>query len=298
MKQNTNSNNTNTQNRSACCKAAAMEPRDHSKNRANPKNLMSMGNFIMFVLLYMNLSIIVANAQNNTHYDFVGSYYDGIARVKLNGKYGYINRSGERITPLKYDIVNDFNEGMGLVECFNQGGKNGIYFGFVDKTGREVIPLKYFWASDFHEGLAAVEQQPSISSLKGYIDKTGKVVIPFQFNRAGNFSEGLAAVQTMEGRIGEEKYGYIDKTGKLVIPYKYEKAEDFSEELACVKFNNKRGYINKMGQVIISFKYYIAGNFDGGVAYAMKEMNGATIYIDKKGNEYSTKEAAIRAVKK
>ena len=41
-----------------------MEAETIKKNGASPKSLMSRGNFIIFFLLYLNLSIIVVNAQN------------------------------------------------------------------------------------------------------------------------------------------------------------------------------------------------------------------------------------------
>ena len=38
-------------------------------------------------------------------YDYTGDFREGLAAVKLNGKYGFINKSGNVVIPLKYDNV-------------------------------------------------------------------------------------------------------------------------------------------------------------------------------------------------
>ncbi|MBR5334346.1 MAG: WG repeat-containing protein, partial [Alistipes sp.] len=63
-------------------------------------------------------------------YDWIGGFNDGLAKVKLNGKYGLIDKTGKEITPVKYGKIYDFREGLAGVEL------NGKY-GFIDKTGKE-----------------------------------------------------------------------------------------------------------------------------------------------------------------
>jgi uncharacterized membrane protein YhaH (DUF805 family) len=132
-------------------------------------------------------------------YDNVDDFSEGLALVELNGKYGYIDDTGTEVIPLKYDGAWDFSEGMSLVLL---KGK----YGYIDKTGKEVIPLKYDDAVDFSEGLAIV----LLKGKYGYIDKTEKEVIPLQYDNAWKFSGGLAKVE-----LDGNKF-YIDKTGKYV----------------------------------------------------------------------------------
>ena len=73
--------------------------------------------------------------------------------VKLNGKYGFIDKEGKEIIPLKYDEVREFREGLATVELNKK-------WGFVDKEGKEVISLKYDCVyQNFIEGLAIVIQK-------------------------------------------------------------------------------------------------------------------------------------------
>jgi hypothetical protein len=53
-----------------------------------------------------------------------------LAAVRISGKWGYINKKGERIMIAKYDAANDFSEGLALV-------KWGENWGYVDKKGTE-----------------------------------------------------------------------------------------------------------------------------------------------------------------
>ena len=192
-------------------------------------------------------------------YDDVWDFSEGLVAVELNGKWGFIDKSGNEVVPLKYDWAGSFSEGLAPVRL------NGKY-GYINKSGKLVLPLKYEGAWDFREGLAPVE----LSGMWGYINKSGKLVIPLKYQSAGFFSEGLAHVQ-LSG-----KFGFIDKSGKVVVPFEYDDAGDFSEGLASVCLNkhidyrSERGYlwgfIDKSGDTVIPHLYYRVSDFHEGLA--------------------------------
>ncbi len=68
-------------------------------------------------------------------YDDVEDFVEGLAAVKLDGKWGYIDTTGREVIPFKYDYAGDFSEGLAAV---NLDGKRG----FIDTTGQVVIPCK------------------------------------------------------------------------------------------------------------------------------------------------------------
>ena len=53
-------------------------------------------------------------------YDFVGDFSEGLARVRLDSKWGYINEAGEEIIPLIYDYAHDFHNGTTNVKFGNE----------------------------------------------------------------------------------------------------------------------------------------------------------------------------------
>jgi len=200
-------------------------------------------------------------------------FSEGLAKVRINGKYGYIDQTGNVVIPPQFDHASyKFSEGLSVVVANHK-------YGYIDKTGKMIITLQFDLAANFSEGLAQVE----INNKYGYIDQTGKIIITPQFDYTnGNFSEGLAAVEI------NNKYGYIDQTGKMIIPLQFDGADNFSEGLAAVKINDKWGYIDKTGNIIITPKFEsmgdgteFAGNFSEGLATV--KINGNYGYIDKTG---------------
>ena len=129
-------------------------------------------------------------------YDYVCEYSEGLASVEINGKRGFIDKSGTKVIPCKYDEAWYFSEGLAEVKL------NGKY-GFVDKSGTEVIPCKYDNTIAFREGLARVK----LNGKFGFIDKSGSLVIPCKYDVANSFDNGRSLV-FLNG-----KRGYVNKSG-------------------------------------------------------------------------------------
>ena len=199
-------------------------------------------------------------------YDEAYNFSEGLAPVKLNGKYGFIDKSGKEVVPIQYDNVCDFTEGLAGVKL---KGK----WGFIDKSGKEVVPPKYVDVDYFHEGLAKV----GLKGKWGFVDKSGKEVVPLKYENVWEFREGLASVE-LNG-----KQGFVDKSGKEVVPLKYDWVKFFSEGLARVELNDKWGFINKSGKEVVPLKYDWVGFFSEGLATV--ELNGKGGYINKSGKE-------------
>lgn len=136
-------------------------------------------------LFLLSLSVVAGvYAQDwKAKYQSVGSMQEGLSVVKSQGKYGYADRNGKLVIPLKFDFAGDFNGGLAPV---SMNGKSG----YVDRTGKVVIALRFTGARPFQEGLAEVE----VNGRHGFIDRTGKVVIPLRYDRATSFSRGLSEV--------------------------------------------------------------------------------------------------------
>ena len=107
-------------------------------------------------------------------YESANSFSDGLAAVQLNNKWGFVNKTGKEVTPLKYDDVansssssdflkeGSFSEGLAAVQLNKK-------WGFVNKTGKEVTPLKYDFVGLFSEGLTKVK----LKGNWGFVDKEG-----------------------------------------------------------------------------------------------------------------------------
>ena len=86
------------------------------------------------------LTILNKNENNynynysTTDYDFVDSFSEGLAYIRKNGKYGYVNTDGELVIPIKYTQALMFLNGVALV-IENINGKNHSYY--IDKNGNK-----------------------------------------------------------------------------------------------------------------------------------------------------------------
>lgn len=115
----------------------------------------------------------------------VKGFSEGLAVIKLRGKFGYIDRSGQLVIPAIYDLAGRFKEGLAAVASSNEKK-----FGFIDRQGKTIVPFAYDWAHDFSDGLALVKK----NGLFGYVDKTGAEAIQPCFVTANDFQNGLAPV--------------------------------------------------------------------------------------------------------
>lgn len=202
-----------------------------------------------------------------------GNFNNGLARVRINGKAGYIDREGNTQIPPNFDGALDFSKPDNLALAWKYGenrgfiNKKGEYqikpqygynrvgqfsegkayichvstCGYIDTSGNEVIKRKFTGAGQFSEGLAPVK----IDGKWEYINKAGTFSIRQSFDEAYQFRESLAPVKK------DNQWIYIDKDGKPIIEGKFDKISYFSEGLAAVKQNNKWGYINRQGNIVI-----------------------------------------------
>jgi len=119
--------------------------------------------------------------------------------VSKDGKYGFLDLSGNEIIPLIYDDAYSFSGGL-AVAC-----KNGKW-GFVDKTGKEVIFPGFDQVRSFYNSLAAV----SVDGKWGLIDKMGNIILPIEYDYViENENGGFLANK-------DHKAFLLDASGKLV----------------------------------------------------------------------------------
>jgi len=186
--------------------------------------------------------------------------------IKVNKKFGYIDRTGKIIVKPQYDYGEDLSHGMAKISVGNK-------YGFLDATGELVIEPKYKMAGFFFgDGYAWVKSEEDIVML---INKVGdKLTFPEKINIALYVNEGLVVIRV-------EKYGFSNLNGKIVIEPKYDKAICFSEGLAAVKLGKQWGYVDKNGKIIIEPQFDSWGLFTEGLLAA--SINGKWGYIDKTG---------------
>ncbi|MBQ7197059.1 MAG: WG repeat-containing protein [Synergistaceae bacterium] len=192
-------------------------------------------------------------------YQDARDFHEGLAAVKQNDRWGYIDYLGRIAVPIIYRIpeAGDFSEGFAFVGDHYIDIEGVAAFTLVDEDTDERIEKFFTNGLPFSQGLAAVQS----GGEWGYIDLAGNYVIAPSFRRAGSFKEDLAPVMARDGL-----WGYIDVRGNYVIEPKFLRAFEFNEGLARVNIKGRWGFINKEGKVVIKASYYEAGDFNFGLA--------------------------------
>ena len=171
-------------------------------------------------------------------YDGADVFSSGLARVEMDGAWGFIDKTGIKVIPFKYETSSNFDGDLAKVSI---DGK----YGYIDKTGTEVIPVKYESIGDFADGFASVES----NGKHGFVDKTGTEIIPLEFEEIGTFKKGMVQVK----QKGE--YSYIDMTGKAVRPS--------NSTFAIIRFSTNKVEF----KVLSETKFYTLSLTDGSKTY-------------------------------
>ena len=141
-------------------------------------------------------------------YHYAEPFCDGLAQVRLDGRYGCIDKAGDAVIPLRYDEMWECSEGLFRVVVDRKHG-------FVDRTGREAVPLRYDWAYPFKNGLARVQ----LDGRWGCVDASGKELIPLQYDFLWYMEPHEAAPRPAgyHGRLLERGVLHIyDRSGKRI----------------------------------------------------------------------------------
>lgn len=239
-------------------------------------------------------------AKRRDEYDTLStSFSEGLAAIRLNEKWGFINQNGKLVIPYQFDEVRKFSGGVTTV-------KVGDLWGVINPEGKWIIQPVNKYPIQFFQGIALTDL--SLKDKSGYPiilywDKSGQPV-GRSYNRpqlAKEFQEEMAIIEIplwawQEKRdvypavaISEDssvfsiisKCGFQDKEGKVVIKPQFDGCQSFSQGLAAVRVDKKWGYINKTGKFIVSPQFDFADSFfeERGLIVS----NGKIGFIDKAG---------------
>lgn len=175
-------------------------------------------------------------------YSAVDVFNEGLALVKKDGKFGYINEAMEEVIPCVYDKADAFMHGIAIVK---NGGKSGA----LNTKGELVIPFDYLILADL-----SIMGPVLLMAIKerrwGVINKKNQVVVPFEYDE----------VMTMGGMVTvtkQSKKGLYDHNGQIIVPVVYDDIQHPLMEFASINVckNGKWGVLNKVGKEICEPRY-------------------------------------------
>ena len=206
-------------------------------------------------LLFRNILLLIfccssfsSNSQNAAWlvkpiYDQISEFREGVAAVRLNGLWGYVNERGDELLKPDFESVFEFSEGVGVVTL-----KDKTLIAIVDLSGKIIKPKGNYKIDNrfaqYCDGLLLVYD----GKKWGYLNRSGELSISCKYMSAQPFSENFAAVCL------EYRWFYIGIDGKVVVTSNPKRetywAMGFRDGKAVVIYNDRMGCINRLGDEV------------------------------------------------
>lgn len=240
-------------------------------------------------------------------------FSEGLAAVKLNDKYGFIDMAGITVIPFLYDFASDFKKDIAFVipekkeggEFFQINKKNDVIgkglefklsdnpsalnpkrvefykkdygniteFYYEDKNGL-YVKGPFDFAWPFTEGIGIAHK----AGIYFFINEEGKEIFSKKMNRVSYFNEGYASAKF------DKSVGFIDHNGNEFKLDDYSDVRNFYDGLAAVERDDRWGFLDKNFKEVIKPIYDKVGDFENGIALVKHENREG--YIDCQGNQY------------
>jgi hypothetical protein len=224
-----------------------------------------------------------------------GSLTDGLARATLNGKVGFIDRSGNFVIEPVFDKVGWFTP-AGRASAV----RDGIH-GVIDKTGAWVFKTDYQQvdaAVDYRDGNAAFGWDFKQADRWGLLDIDGRVVLGADLDQSVQhcpdgrlvalknkewlyFNSDGSPLQPPDGRLIDascgslppytlkigDKFGLVDARSNPVTPVQFDALVSAGAGMKNVKIDGKWGRIRFDGRWLLEPKFdYLSSGVDVFVA--------------------------------
>lgn len=240
-------------------------------------------------------------------YDDVSELSNGVYVVKLNDKYGALDKYAQVIIEPRFSKIGDYKNDLAYYE------ENGV-FGFIDKVGTVSKP-QFQWISDFNEYGVAIMQ---INNKYGLTNPFNQIILEPNYDQILNAGKNIYVV------VKNNKYGYytgkscflsgveydfkkektadyytngqvlrllkkdqqafMDGNGKVSIDFgTYDELSFANNGLIKVKRKNKYGFVNRKLNLVIPYKYSEASDFKDSLAIVKRK--NKTYLINLTGNE-------------
>lgn len=235
-------------------------------------------------------------------YEEIGIFSNGLARVKRNGKYGFIDACGSEVIKPKYDKASNFIDGKAVVRTSNDSMvlntdgkvlvrynnadidefKNNVYSvvrkgskeGIIDKNCKEVLPLQRKYGIFPFVNNLTILYGNNFSNHKLYIwDGEIKNKIP-SYDNISIVSENNLLITDYDSVC---PYYLTDLNGNK-LSKGYDLIEKRCDNIYRV-YNHKYGLINSFGEEITDLKYDYIGDYNNNVFKVKKDGKWGLINI-------------------
>ena len=199
--------------------------------------------------------------RSNARYSLVENYREGLARIRKDQVYGFLNYCGEEVVPAQYENAEGFNSGKALVKKVN--------WYFIDASGEESDALENIAdARAIKSGISMVKlTNGKLTFIKNDYAKTKQYIAAQYENIEPFYKKELFKVQSLK------KVGLIALDGSVKLAAIYDVIEPLQTfGLYRIKLEEKWGIMDSLGNIKFNTDFASISNFDKfGIATAQDE---------------------------
>ena len=214
--------------------------------------------FLLFLIFTIRLF-----AQPELPFESKQGYFDGLAIVTKNGKFGYVDKGNRIIVPIIYDQAKSFTHGRALVTL---DGKSGI----IDKSGKVIVAIEY---QDVH--FLGNEDNPDTTILQAFSDINIKEGCCF-FNYDGS------RICPQVNNVSCDKMIVLKTMGDIVM-FQYKKIHVDKEGDETIE--NYCGVCSRNGKVMVEPLFREIIFYDHVIYAKARSYNEQSSVFDLSGNE-------------
>ncbi len=200
-------------------------------------------------------------------------YEDGLAAVRIKGKWGYIDKKEKVVIPAVFEEAQSLINGMAVTRY------NGVY-GVMNKKAKNIVPFRYSFVEPAQKNkFVACTLIDDFGVIKncGVIDEKENVIIPLN-----NMEVKYVQKDTYAIKDNDLKWHFVDSDGKTKFDDSFEVVNVFENGYAAVcKTSYQCGVIDKKGNEIIKPEFLAISGYKNGLFAAMQD--GKWGFINKKG---------------
>jgi hypothetical protein len=222
----------------------------------------------------------------NCTYDLAQGFdKNGLALVKIDQRFGFINMENKLVIPPVHEYVSDFYDGLASVRA---DGKQK----FIDTSGNFISQKEYEETSIFWDGRCSIK----INGKWGLIDKNENILIPPVYdslneenkvcrveqngkyflidldnNRISDYYDYMDHLSDGTYQVSRNGlFGHIKADGNVLIPLIYENCTDFHDDYSGVRLDGKWFFIDRQNNIVIDRNKYnlheISNGIEDGIA--------------------------------
>lgn len=133
---------------------------------------MSYENFTEYVYGFIHIKDTALSIP--AEYGEAHAFSEGLAAVKKDGKWGFIDADNQPVIDFKYDYARSFRQGQAIVQ-------QGDFYGVINNRGALVIPVHYYDLIPYElEGTRYYISRDS-TFFQGIIDTAGNEILPHRY---------------------------------------------------------------------------------------------------------------------